>query len=454
MAFRLQFFGAAGTVTGSKYLLTFNNKKILVDCGLFQGLKNLRLKNWDRFPVDAVGIDAIVLTHAHIDHSGYIPRLIKEGFKGKVYCTHATKDLCRILLPDSGHLMEEEAQFLNRHRRSKHAPALPLFTEAQARDSLRHFEAVDFMEYKNLASELSFQFRYVGHILGASSVVVNLAGRKIAFTGDIGRMQDRIFFPPENLPPVDYLVTESTYGNRLHKRVDTLEDLEAAINRAYKTKGVILIPAFAVGRTQSLMYDLSILKKQKRLPDVPIYLNSPMATEASGIFCEYKNLHKLTLDECNETSDVVRYVTSVEESKKLNERQGPMIIISASGMMTGGRILHHLKTFAGDHKNTILLTGFQSAGTRGEALLNGAEAIKIHGEYIEVKAEVRLLDNLSAHADYSEIIEWFKKSNIHPKKVFVTHGEVSAADELRRRLTESFHWNCVVPVQDEMVELS
>lgn len=453
MAFELQFLGAAGTVTGSKYLLTYKNKRILIDCGLFQGLKTLRLKNWDKFPINPAEIDSIILTHAHIDHSGYIPRLIKEGFKGKIYCTSATKDLCKILLPDSGYLMEEEAQYLNRHKKSKHSPALPLFTENEAEESLKYFETVPYKEKKSLESDISFEFRYVGHILGAASAIIEVADRKIAFTGDIGRMNDKIMYPPEPIPQVDYLVTESTYGNRLHKQIDTLDSFADAINETYKRKGVILIPAFAVGRAQSLMYDLSVLKNQKRIPDFPMYLNSPMATNASQLFCEYHKLHKLSDNECIDTCEVVKYVNTVEESKSLNERKGPMLIISASGMLTGGRILHHLKAFAPHPQNTILLTGFQAAGTRGDALERGAEEIKIHGEYIPVKAQVKVLHNMSAHADYKEIIQWFSDSKITPQKVFVTHGESSAADELRRRLTEFFGWQCFVPTQDEIVRL-
>lgn len=453
MTLQLQFLGAAGTVTGSKYLLTHKGRKILVDCGLFQGAKTLRLKNWGKFPMNPAEIDSIILTHAHIDHSGFIPRLIKEGFHGKIYCTPATKELCNILLPDSGYLMEEEAEYLNRHKKTKHSPALPLFTVRDAEEALEYFEVVPYGEKKLLDSDISFEFRYVGHILGAASAILDVAGKKIGFTGDIGRMNDRIFYPPKLLPQINYLVTESTYGNRLHQQSDPLNDLATAINETYQRKGVILIPAFAVGRTQALMHDLSLLRKQKRIPEFPMYLNSPMATNVSNVFCEYNKLHKLSEEECIETCEVVKYVRTVEESKALNVRKGPMLIISASGMLTGGRVLHHLKAFAPHPENTILLTGFQAVGTRGEALERGAEEIKIHGEYVRVKAQVKVLHNMSAHADYKEIIRWFSKSEIQPQKVFVTHGESSAADEFRRRLTETFGWECSVPVQDESVSL-
>ncbi len=444
MAFELQFLGGAGTVTGSKYLLTCNNHKILIDCGLFQGLKSLRLKNWESFPVNPAEIDAVILTHAHIDHSGYIPRLINEGFNGKIYATPATRDLCGILLTDCGYLQEEEAAYLNRSKHTKHDPALPLFTIQDAERSMQYFEILPFGTHKKLNERMGFQFQYVGHILGAASVIINIGNRKIAFTGDVGRLQDDIFHEPVALPAIDYLVTESTYGNRLHSKTNILNELEKIILEAYSEKGVILVPAFAVGRAMSIMHYLSILKKQNRIPSFPMFLNSPMATDFSDIFFRYKNLHRLTQQECSETANVVKYVRSTEESISLNHRTGPMLIISASGMMSGGRILHHLKAFASDPKTTIIITGFQAAGTRGESLENGASEIKIHGQYVPVKAKIRRLD-ISAHADYAELIQWFSQSKIKPKKVFITHGEPSAADEFRRRLEETFGWQCFVP---------
>lgn len=449
----LYFLGAAQTVTGSKYVLKIQNLKIMIDCGLFQGPKNLRLKNWGKSSIDPKDIDVLILTHAHIDHAGLIPRFVKDGFKGKIYCTPPTQDLCEILLKDSGHLMEEEAEFLNKHKKSKHDPALPLFTIKDAEDSLRQFHPVEFNIRTELSSDINFEFHYAGHILGAASVIIENKGTRIAFTGDIGRASDPIFYPPEPLTQVDYLVTESTYGNRLHKKEDPIEELAVVINETVSRGGVILVPTFAVGRAQSILYYLSVLKRLKRIPEIPMYLNSPMAMNVGRIFLKYKEHHRLTAKECEEATNVVQYINSVEESKALNNQKGPMLIISASGMLTGGRILHHLKAFAPYPQNTILLTGFQSAGTRGEALLNNAEEIKIHGQYIKVMAQVRALSDTSAHADYKEIIDWFLRSKISPKQVFVTHGEVSAADELRRRITEAFGWYCAVPQQDEVAHL-
>ncbi len=453
MTLDLQFLGGAGTVTGSKYLLTCNNKKILIDCGLFQGIKSLRLKNWDGFPVEASEIDSIILTHAHIDHSGYIPRLIKNGFRGKIYSTAATKDVCKILLPDCGYLLEEEAAYLNKSKRTKHNPALPLFTAKEAEQALKYFEAVPFKEKINISPNLSFKFQYAGHILGAASVIVDASGRKIAFTGDVGRLQDMVFYPPEPLPEIDYLVTESTYGNRLHEDTGPLEDLEKIVNETFNREGIILIPAFAVGRAQTLMYYLSVLKKHNRIPKMPMFMNSPMATSFSDVFRKYKDLHRLSESECAGIDNVMTFIRTPEESKALNDRKGPMLIISASGMLTGGRVLHHLNAFASHPQNTILLTGFQSAGTRGEALQRGAKEIKIHGAYVPVNAQVSVLDNMSAHADYKELMEWFRKSKISPRKVFVTHGELSAADEFRRRLSETFKWDCFVPEHNDKVKL-
>lgn len=449
----IQFLGAAGTVTGSKYLITSGETNILVDCGMFQGLKSLRLQNWDDFPIKPSQVHAIILTHAHIDHSGCIPRLIKNGFKGKIYATAATQDLCEILLPDAGYLAEEEAAYLNKHRRSKHDPALPLFTMEEGKSALNYFEAIAFDQRKTLKTDIHFEFRYAGHILGAASVLLEIEGKRIFFTGDIGRSHDPVFFEPQTIPHIDYLITESTYGNRKHSSNNVLSDLEKIIKKAVKNHGVIIIPSFAVGRAQELMYYLWKLNKQKRLPSIPMYLNSPMATNVNELFIKHHQLHRLSRIESEELCSIVKYVRSVEESKKLNEAKGPMLIISASGMLTGGRVLHHIKQFGPEARNTILLAGFQAAGTRGEALENHATEIKIHGEYIPIRAQVKVLENMSAHADYQEILDWFSRSQIKPKKVFITHGEPSAADALRRRISEYLQWKCVIPAQDEKASL-
>jgi metallo-beta-lactamase family protein len=441
----LQFLGAAQTVTGSKYLLSFAGKRLLVDCGLFQGLKNLRLQNWDSFPVDPKTIDAVILTHAHIDHSGYIPRLIKEGFAGKVYCTEATKALCQILLPDTGYLQEEEAEYLNRRRISKHNPALPLFSQHEAEVSLQRFETRGFDEELEPVPGFRCTFRYAGHILGAASVVVRVGNRSIGFSGDVGRPNDAVLFQPARMPAVDYLVIESTYGDRKHPDNDPMDELGQIVRQTARRNGVVLIPAFTVGRAQTLLYFLAKLKRAGSIPNIPMYLNSPMATHVTDAFIKFRPLHKLTGLECEELRGAVKYIESVEESKALNESKGPMVIISASGMATGGRILHHLKAFAPDRNNSIVLTGFQAAGTRGEALLSGVKEVKIHGQMVPVQAQIFSLENLSAHADCHELISWLQKSKIKPKNTFVTHGEPLASESFRQQLQSQLDWLAEVP---------
>ncbi|HEY8272013.1 MAG TPA: MBL fold metallo-hydrolase [Pseudobdellovibrionaceae bacterium] len=446
---RIRFLGGAGTVTGSKCLLTYLDKNILIDCGLFQGLKELRLKNWDRFPIEPKSIDAVILTHAHIDHSGFIPRLVKEGFCGKVFCTAATLSLCKLLLPDTGHLQQEEAEYLGHHRLSKHHPPLPLFDKAEAENSLKYFVPKNFNEEFEVFPGLTACFLYAGHILGAAMALIQAGPRRIAFSGDIGRSQDPIFKSPHILPKIDYLIVESTYGNRQHEVTDPLLELEVLIKEAIEKKSVVMIPTFAVGRAQELLYFLSLLRKQGRIPWIPMYLNSPMATDATKIFCEHQSLHKLSPQECLELSNVVHYIQSVEESRALNEKKGPMLILSASGMATGGRILHHLKAFASDPKNMIIIAGYQALGTRGRSIQDGAKEVKIHRQFVSINAKVATLENLSAHADYTEIVSWLSKSEIHPAKVFVTHGEKDSASEMRRHLEETFGWKCETPSQDQ-----
>lgn len=454
MATSITFLGGAGTVTGSKYLVEHDGKKILVDCGLFQGLKTLRVRNWSPLPIKVSEIDAVILTHAHVDHSGYIPRLVKDGFRGKIYASAATFDLCKILLPDSGYLMEEEAEYLNKRQRTKHKPALPLFTQEEAETALQYFEPVAFDDRITLPGGISFEFAYAGHILGAAQVIMKCDGKQIAFTGDIGRMEDPLLLPPAKLTGADYLVIESTYGNRLHEPTDLADTLEKIICETHARGGIIIIPAFAVGRAQTLMYFLAELKKAGKIPDFPMYLNSPMAESASDLLGKYLELHRLNKTDCDATCSVVKYIRTPEQSRWLNEQKGPMLIISASGMLTGGRVLHHIKAFAGDERNAILLTGFQAAGTRGEALQRGASELKIHGEYFPIRAQVHTLENISAHADYSEILAWLEQCNIGPRRVFVTHGEPVAADELRRRLIDKFGWHAMVPDQGQTVELA
>ena len=450
----LTFLGGTGTVTGSKYLLQAAGVSVLVDCGLFQGLKALRLRNWERLPVPPHSIDAVVLTHAHLDHSGYLPLLVRNGFKGVIHSTHATLDLCKLLLPDSGHLQEEQARYANAHGFSRHKPALPLYTVEDAQKALKHFRPVDYDQRCELGGGVSVRFLPAGHILGASIVLFEVAGRRVAFSGDLGRQADPVMRPPSVVADSDYLVVESTYGNRRHASLDPVRELAGHLKRAVERKGVVIIPAFAVGRAQTLLHLLARIKTQGELEGVPIYLNSPMAIDATKIFHHYRAEHRLTQAECRAACGVAEMVNTPEESKALNLMGGPMIIVSASGMATGGRVLHHLTAFAPDPRNMILFTGFQAAGTRGAAMVGGAEAVKIHGEYVPVRAEVVNLESLSAHADYTEILAWLSTFARAPEHTFITHGEPAAADELRRRIGESLGWTCSVPDYLERVTLT
>lgn len=450
---RLTFMGAAGTVTGSKYLLEHAGKRLLVDCGLFQGLKQLRLRNWDRFPIDPGRIDAVVLTHAHIDHSGYLPALAKQGFRGPVYATEATSDLCALLLPDSGHLQEEDALYANRHGFSKHQPALPLYTEQDARRTLELLRPQDFgVPFEPIAG-VTVRLAAAGHILGAASVHVTWDGKSALFSGDLGRDADVMMNPPVPPGPADYVVVESTYGDREHEASDPAAIVAEVVNRTAARGGVVVVPAFAVGRAQALMHILAELKRERRIPDLPVFLNSPMATDATAIYRKYRAQHRLSPEECDRTCHVARIVNSVEESRELNSLRFPAVIISASGMATGGRVVHHLKAFAPDHRNTILLAGYQAAGTRGAALAGGAREIKIHGGYVPVRAEVVSLGSMSAHADRNELLAWLGRLPRAPRRVFVTHGEPVAADTLRRAIDEKHRWPCTVAEHMSAVEL-
>lgn len=451
---RLTFLGATKTVTGSKYLLSSNSKKILIDCGLFQGLKELRLRNWSPLPISPRDIDAVILTHAHIDHTGYLPLLVKNGFSGPIYSTPATKDLCSILLPDSGHLQEEDARYANKKGFSKHKPALPLYTREDALRVLPQIQTIDYEKGGILFDELKFSFHRAGHILGSAVVVLKYQKTTLLFTGDMGRPNDPVMRPPVFIPTADYIVTESTYGNRLHEKSHPEEELADIINQTAKRGGSIIIPAFAVGRAQTLLYYIDQLKAAKKIPNLPVFLDSPMAKNATNLLHQYLSQLRLSKQKCAEVCKVPIYVNTPDESKEIDNNKVPIIIISASGMADGGRILHHLKAFAPEHRNTILFTGFQAAGTRGARMLNGEKEIKIHGQMIPIKAEVRRLDNLSAHADYQELLEWFYHFEKPPKKVFITHGEPEAATNFKAVIEEQLGWSCVLPEYLQTVSLS
>jgi len=453
MTINLNFLGGVGTVTGSKYLLEAGGRRILVDCGLFQGFKQLRLRNWSPPPFDPSGLDAVVLTHAHLDHSGYLPLLVRNGFSGPVYATQATRDLCKVLLRDSGFLQEREAEFANRYGFSKHHPAKPLYTQADAEDCLDRFEPVEFDQELELGEDLAVRFRPAGHILGAAILRFACSKTSIVFSGDLGRPGSATMVDPAIIRQADYLVVESTYGNRLHEKADAEDRIADIVNRVAGRGGTILVPAFAVGRAQAVLYHIQRLKADKRIPDLPVFLDSPMAINASQIFCDHVNEHRLTPAECRAACNVATYVHDAEDSKALDRNPMPKIIISASGMATGGRILHHLKFYAPDTRNAILFTGFQAGGTRGEAITNGVESVKIHGQYVPIRAEVDNLHMLSAHADADEIMGWLRHFQKPPRQAFVTHGEPAASDAVRHRIEEELGWSCIVPEYKDRIAL-
>ena len=446
MTVKISFLGAAGTVTGSRYLIETARHRVLVDCGLFQGFKSLRLKNWNPFPVPPASIGSIVLTHSHVDHSGYLPLLAKQGYRGPVFCSGATADLCTILLPDAGHLEEKYADFANRHGFSKHKPALPLFTEDDARNSLRQLEPVEFHRWHRLNDEMQFYLHRAGHTIGAASVELRCAGTTLVFSGDLGRFNDPMIPPPDAIEETDYLICESTNGNRRHEASDPADVLGETIGATVARGGTVLIPAFAVGRAQAVLYQLDCLKRTARIPAaLPIYLDSPMAQDATDIFARHPEDHRLSTTDCTRIFGGAVYVRNMESSKVLTANSDPKVILSASGMATGGRILHHLKRYAPDSRNAIIFTGFQAGGSRGAAIVSGAESVKIHGEYVPIRATVREIEGLSAHADADEILRWLGFFRKAPRTTFITHGEPAESDALRRRIGERFGWNCVVP---------
>lgn len=442
----LTSLGGAGTVTGSKHLLECDGKSLLVDCGLFQGQKYLREKNWEAFPLDSAKVGAVVLTHAHLDHSGYIPKLVKDGFRHSIFATAATVDLCDILLRDSGHLQENDADFANRHGFSKHRPALPLYGIHDAERSLDFFKPVEFNSPIDLPGGARLTFRRAGHILGAATAQIEWGGRTVVFSGDLGRYDDPMMFEPEAVDEADILVVESTYGNRRHDRSDPTDGLGQIVEQTTARGGTVVIPAFAVGRAQSLLYHLWQLKQAGRLTHVPVYLDSPMASDASDILGRHLDDQRLPPEVCRAACAVATYTRDVEASKALTRNAMPKVIISASGMATGGRILHHMKAYGPDRRNTLLFSGFQAAGTRGAALLGGAREVKIHGEWVPIRAEIANLSMLSAHADADEILRWLGGFKRPPSRTFIVHGEPDAAETLRTRIEGECRWPAVVSV--------
>lgn len=448
---QVTFCGAAETVTGSRFVVDTGSARVLVDCGLFQGVKRLRLQNWEAFPVEPSTIDAVVLTHAHIDHSGYLPRLVRDGFAGRVHCTEATAALARIMLLDSAHLQEEDARYANRRGSSKHRPALPLYTATDAERALELLQPHGWREESEVAPGVRIRFDRAGHILGAASVHLSGGNRSVLFSGDLGRDDDWLMHPPSAPVAADHIVVESTYGNRWHADEDPTDLLAEVVTRTAGRGGIVLVPVFAVGRAQTVLHLLARLRQQGRIPALPTFLNSPMAVDVTELFVASAAEHRLTPAEVDDLCRDVELVRDVEGSKALTARRGPMVVLAASGMLSGGRVLHHLFQVAPDHRSTIVLTGFQAAGTRGQALVDGARSLHVFGEDVPVRADVVVMDTLSAHADADGLVGWLRSAPAPPTAVSVVHGEASAADALRRRIRHELGWRAAVPVQGEAI---
>ena len=457
---RLTFCGAAGTVTGSKHLIEWAGQRVLLDCGMFQGLKDLRLRNWGEPPFVPRSLDAIVLSHAHIDHSGYLPLLVRRGFRGPVYCTRATAALLRILLTDAARLMEEEAEYANRHQYSKHHPALPLYSAEDVEQVFPLLQTQDYAQPFSVLPGLVATLRRTGHILGSASVDLlwEALGKRLIFSGDLGRWGRPILRDPEPVPAADVLLIESTYGDRCH-RTDAPAQLARVITETAGRGGAVLIPAFAVGRVQELLWTLGQLEDRREVPLISVYVDSPMAIDVTELYQRFPEEHDeamlaaLRSGTCPLNSREYHPMRTVEQSKWLNSRRGPMVIIAGNGMMTGGRILHHLRQRLEDERNTVLLVGYQAAGTRGRALLEGAGQLRMHGRMVPVRARVEVIDGLSAHADQSELLRWLSGFKSPPKKTYVVHGEPGPAQALATLLQDRLGWSASVAGDGESVPL-
>jgi metallo-beta-lactamase family protein len=458
----LSFFGATGTVTGSRFLLDVEQQRILIDCGLFQGKKENRLKNWERFPVDPDSIDRVILTHAHIDHTGYLPRFCNSGFEGPVHCTHATRDLCEILLLDSAKIQMEDARWANKKGYTKHRPALPLYTVDDAENALQRFSSFNYGESLYL-SDLRVKFKDAGHILGSAFLEIRTDGtgdsKKILFSGDLGRPDRPILRDPMQAFNVDYLILESTYGDRLHPDISPQDELARVVKQSMGRGGVLLIPAFAVGRTQQILFVLRELEDQGKIPPVKVFVDSPMAVDTTNVFEKRKGDYDLSSKILELNGKRILQPSKLtltrdrKESKKIDQIKSGAIIISASGMLSGGRILHHLTRRLPRSENTVLFIGYQAEGTRGRALLEGSQKVKIHGEQVSVRAHVENVSGFSGHADYNEILAWLMGFNRKPIKTFLVHGEKASSEALAKRIRGKLGWEVEIPEFGQSFEL-
>jgi len=450
---KIKFIGGAGTVTGSKTLIETNGIRILIDCGLFQGLKALRELNWEPLPVLSSSIDYVLLTHGHLDHCGWLPRLVNQGFEGKIFCTRPTKEVTKIILADSAKIQEEEARKANEGHYSKHAVAQPLYTVEQAEKVSSLFRVIKPDEDVPLDAEVTAVFRPAGHIIGACSIELAAEGKTLVFSGDIGRDNDVLMFPPVKTEKADYIFLESTYGNRLHPQNDVELELETFINNTIVEGGTVIIPGFAVERAQSIMYLIWKLKNEGRLPDIPYILDTPMGTNVLTVFRENLHWHKLSAEDCDKMSGMFTIVSDFEETQNIIYDPQPKVVIAASGMITGGRVLSYFEHYIGLPETTVIMVGYQAEGTRGRKLLEGAREIKMYGAYYPVKAKILELQGLSAHGDQNDLLNWLSALKNKPQKVFLVHGENQPADDLRLKITEKYGFDCAVPFMGQEIEL-
>lgn len=450
---KITCIGGVGTVTGSKTLVESNGIRILIDCGQFQGLKSLRELNWEPLPILPSTIDFVLLTHGHLDHCGWLPRLVNQGFEGKIYCTSPTKDVAKLILLDSAKIQEEDARIANEGKFSKHEIAGPLYTVAQAEKVFPHFRVINPNESVVLDAEIEAVFTNAGHILGACTIELRLENRIVVFSGDIGRDNDVLMFPPTKPKKADYIFLESTYGNRLHPAIDPKVELEMYINNTVRSGGTVIIPSFAVERSQSIMYLLWRLKEENKIPNIPYIIDTPMGISMLELFTNNRKWHRLHQDEFTAMCKMFTLNSDYQETIDTIYNKQPKIVIAASGMVTGGRVLSYLERYIGLPETTIIIIGYQGEGTRGRKLLEGATDIKIHGRYYQVKAKVVEIESLSAHGDQKDLINWLSDLEEAPKKVFLVHGENEPADELRIKIQEKYGFECIVPLMGQEFEL-
>ncbi|MEH6763390.1 MAG: MBL fold metallo-hydrolase [Aequorivita antarctica] len=450
---KIHFLGAAGTVTGSKFLIETTEKNILIDCGMFQGLKELREKNWEYLPIDVSEIDVVLLTHGHLDHTGYLPRLVKQGFRGKIIGTAPTLAITKIILLDSAKIHEEEAEKANEEGYSKHKPAEPFYSVEEAEVTLGFFQAEERDQWIELSENIKYRFRYNGHIIGATFIELEIFGKALVFSGDIGREQDLLLFPPEKPERADYLFMESTYGNKLHPQESVSDKLVELINKTIYNRGNLIIPSFAVERLQTLMFLLWKLYNEKRIPNIPIFIDSPMGNNVLSVFESFPDWHKLPMKDFNAMNNRMNIITSYKETWETIDNPQPKVVIAGSGMVTGGRVLTYLKQMIDKTNTTVLLVGYQAEGTRGRQMLEGAHELKFFGKYYPVKAEIHHIESLSAHADQQGLLDWTSNIKNIPEETFLIHGEPTAQDAFRVKLRDTYGWNVTIPKLYDIKEI-